>query len=147
MDALRPVLLGHDLTVQDGHRDHIGQAVVRLLLGPDHVLIPLFAAADDVVGDVENLDLDLLDIFRAERLVLLELEDAFQGGLGVDLGVVLLEDGPGYPLQVLFATSRSRTGPAMASIKPLFPSKTSSGPVMPRMARKVAWVQQKAVLG
>ncbi len=35
----------------------------------------------------------------------------------------------------------------MESIKPLFPSNTSRGPVMPRMARKVAWVQPKGSIG
>src|SRR5579885_1415688 len=37
--------------------------------------------------------------------------------------------------------------PEITSMNPLFPSKTSGGPVMPRIARKAAWVEQNAVLG
>lgn len=37
--------------------------------------------------------------------------------------------------------------PAMASMKPFLPSKTSHGPEIPRMAKNVAWVHPKAVLG
>ena len=35
----------------------------------------------------------------------------------------------------------------MASMNPFRPSKTSSGPVMPRMARNAACVQQNAAFG
>src|ERR1051325_10824570 len=38
-------------------------------------------------------------------------------------------------------------GPAIVSMKPLLPSNTHSGPVTPRIARNVAWVQPNAVLG
>ena len=37
--------------------------------------------------------------------------------------------------------------PAIASMKPLFPSNTSSGPVIPRIARNAAWVPPKPVFG
>ncbi len=37
--------------------------------------------------------------------------------------------------------------PAMESKNPLFPSNTSDGPVIPPLARKAAWVPQKAVFG
>ena len=61
-----------------------------------------FAPADDVVGHIKGINLDLLDIFDIQMLLLLELQGSLDGGLGVDLGVVALDDGLGNLFEVLF---------------------------------------------
>jgi hypothetical protein len=47
-NAIGMVLLGHQLTIQDGDGKHVGQAVVRRFFGADDSLITLFSSADDV---------------------------------------------------------------------------------------------------
>jgi hypothetical protein len=48
----------------------VRQAVVCLLLGRHHLFVLFLAAADNLVGDVEDPDFDALDIVRRERLLL-----------------------------------------------------------------------------
>src|SRR5690606_2163984 len=100
-DALRCVLLGGDPAVQQGGGEHVGQRVVGLLLGADGALVALLAAADDGEGDVEGAQPDLLDRACGEAVLGVDVERGVQGRPGVDLGVVLLDDGAPDPLQVL----------------------------------------------
>lgn len=63
----------------------------------------------------------------------------------MDFRVILFHNRLRHPFQVFSGLISNR--PAMASIKPVFPSNTSLGPVIPRMVRKAAWVAPNAVLG
>src|SRR5579885_3528929 len=57
-DALRRVLCGRDFAVEQGCRHHVRQAVVGLFFGIYLVLTAFLAAADDIVGNIEDGDID-----------------------------------------------------------------------------------------
>ena len=75
--------------------------MVGLLLALDLLLAAFLAAADDVVGDLEGLELDPLDGPRVDHVLLAQLEQRLERRLGVDLGVVALEEGAPDALEVL----------------------------------------------
>ena len=103
-------LLGQHLPVEQRDGEQVGERVVGLLLRADLLLAALLAAADDVVGDLEGLELDPLDRGRVERMRFAQLEQRLERRLGVDLGVVALEEGAADALEVLVVPSRSRSG-------------------------------------
>jgi hypothetical protein len=119
--------------------------MVGLLLRADLLLSAFLTAADDVVGDLEGFELDPLDSSCVERMRFAELEEGLERRLGVDLGVVALEEGAADTRSSPSQSISKR--PAIDSMKPLFPSNTSGGPVMPRAARKVVSTAPKAVKG
>ena len=63
-------LLGHHLPIQERDRQQVGKRVVGLLFRADFLLCAFLAAADDVVGDLERLQLDALDLGWVERVCL-----------------------------------------------------------------------------
>ena len=73
-DALGRELRGHDLTVEERDGQQVGERVVGLLLACAPRLVALFAAADDVVGDIEDVELDPLDIGRRNARARAQLE-------------------------------------------------------------------------
>src|ERR1051326_9108389 len=75
--------------------------MVGLLLRLDLLLASLLAAADDVVGDMEGVELDSLDSGCVERMSSAQLEQCLEGRLREDLCVVTLEKRAPDALQVL----------------------------------------------
>ena len=75
--------------------------MVCLFLGADGLLVALFPTTDDRVGHVEGGQLDAGDVGGVETVLLPDVQCGVEGRLGVDLGVVLLDDRPGHRLQVL----------------------------------------------
>src|SRR5579871_437942 len=67
-DPFRTILSRGDLTVQQRHRNHVGKAVVGFLLGPDATLVTFLAAADDMVRDIKDVDVDPVDIGTADAV-------------------------------------------------------------------------------
>jgi hypothetical protein len=65
-NPLGGVLLRHELAIQECHGDHVREPVVGLLFRSDLRLLALCAAANDVEGDVEGVDLDALDLGAGE---------------------------------------------------------------------------------
>ena len=100
-DPLRRELLRQHLSVEQRDGEQVGQRVVGLLLGADLLLPALLAAADDVVGDLERLQLDPLDLRRVECVRLAQCEQCLERRLGVNLGVVALEERAADALEVL----------------------------------------------
>ncbi|MEJ7793781.1 MAG: hypothetical protein WKF65_17605 [Gaiellaceae bacterium] len=86
-DPLGRELLGLHLPVEQRDRQQVGKRVVSFLLGVDLLLAAFLAAADDVVGDLEGLELDSLDAARVERVCLAQLEQRLERRLGVDLAL------------------------------------------------------------
>src|SRR5205814_57921 len=71
---------------------NVRQAVIGFFLVIHSMLtLTRFPAADDLEGFVENRDIDPIDIRGSEGLALLQLEDAFNGRLAVNFGVVPLD--------------------------------------------------------
>ena len=68
-DPVGCVLRRQDVAVNQRHTDHILQRMIGFLLGPDDRLIAFLATADDIEGDVEDVDFDPLD-FRCFEAVL-----------------------------------------------------------------------------
>src|SRR5262249_33839225 len=64
-------------------------------------LVALLATADDVVGDVEGVELDPLDVRALESCRGPQLEDAFQRRLRVDFRIVLLQDRATDAIEIL----------------------------------------------
>ena len=120
--------------------------MVGLLLGANCVLFAFLSPADDVERNVERLELDALDLPGGEAVLLLEFQRALEGGLGVDLGVVLLHDGAPHQLQV-FALPIDLEGAGDGLHEVLVPLEDLRGPLIPRIARNAACVAAKAVLG
>jgi hypothetical protein len=75
--------------------------VISLLFGPYPGLLALLTAADDVEGDVKDLNRNMRDVSGSELVFAPQFEDALDDRLGVHLGVVRFEDRAGDPLQVL----------------------------------------------
>ncbi len=104
-------LLGHHLPVQERDRQQVGKRVVGLLFRADLLLCAFLAAADDVVGDLEGLQLHTLDVARIQPMCFAQLERRLERRLRVDLGVVALEEGASDTLEVLaFPIDLERAG-------------------------------------
>src|SRR5579884_958293 len=145
-DAFRRVLRGRDFAVEQGCRHHVRQAVVSLFFGIYLVLTAFLAAADDIIGDIKDGNIDLLDIFRLEMLAGAQFQHAFQRRLRMELGIVLFDAGARDGLKIFLPpVDLEVSGDGVHET--LVASNTSSGPVMPRMARKAALVAAEAVLG
>ena len=67
LDAVRRKLRWQNLVVEKRHGNQVRQAVVGIFLRADDALVALFAAADDLVGDVEGLDVDAIDLGAENR--------------------------------------------------------------------------------
>src|SRR6266700_3519517 len=120
-DPLRCILCRRDLTIQECHSYHVGQTMISLLFRLHILFVALLTTTDNMVGYIKNLNLNPLDLLRSQLVRLTASR---------------------------FSRDQSISKcPAMASINPLLPSNTSSGPVIPRIARKAAWVAPKTVLG
>jgi hypothetical protein len=63
-----------------------GPTRICVLLRPDRLLLAFLAAADDLVGDVEDVDLDPLDVVRPQPVPFAQLEHCLERRLRVDLG-------------------------------------------------------------
>src|SRR5439155_11107379 len=87
--------------VERRDREQVRELVVVLLVCPDLRFCALLASTDNVVGDLEGLQLDSLDLGRVERVRLTQLEHRLERRLGVDLGVVALQEGPSDTLEIL----------------------------------------------
>src|SRR5205085_7211632 len=72
-----------------------------LFLHLDVRAITPFAAAGDVVGDLEHLDMDVPHAGTVELLSMGQIEHCLEDGLGVYLGVVLLDRRARDRLEVL----------------------------------------------
>src|SRR5689334_10120865 len=59
-DALRHVLGGRDLSIQQGYSEYIGQAVISLFFGLHILFVALLAATDNMISHIKNLDLNPL---------------------------------------------------------------------------------------
>ena len=82
LDILPPnpiggILARQKFAVQKDCRNHVREAVVRILLGSNARLRALFASADDIEGDIEDVDIDMIDL-RAGKSVPLGQHD-FRG--------------------------------------------------------------------
>ncbi len=77
LNPFRQVLLGHDLVVQNGRRHHVLQTVIGLFFCAHDGLVAFLAAADDVVGYVENLDFDPLHVRAGDLVLMFKFQDAF----------------------------------------------------------------------
>ncbi len=69
-DALSRELRRQQLPIEESDRDQVGKRVIGLFLGPDQLLVAFFAPSDDVVGDVEDLHLDMVDGLRLDPIFL-----------------------------------------------------------------------------
>src|SRR5262249_12314112 len=99
-DALRPILFRENLAIQERDRHEVWEAVIGLFLGAHAMFAPLLTTADDVVSHREDVDIDPGHLGGCEGMSLPEFQDAFDDRLGVDLGVVALEDRAGDPFQI-----------------------------------------------
>ena len=147
-DPLRQVLLGQHLAVEQRDREQVGQRVVGLLLGRDLVLGALLAAADDVVGDLEGVELDPLHLSAGSMRV--------RGASSSSASIADCEWISALKRFRIVRVTDSRfscspvdleTAPRSHRMKPLLPSNTSRGPVIPRIARNAACVAPNAVAG
>src|SRR5436309_15534689 len=75
--------------------------MIGLLLGTHDRLVAFLAAADDLVGDIEHLELDTLDARRIDPMLLAKLDRGLQRRLGMDLSVEPLQDRATHGLEVL----------------------------------------------
>jgi hypothetical protein len=100
-DPLGEELLGQHLAVEQGDGEQVRERVVGLLLGAYLRLHALLAAADDVVGDLEDLQLDPLHLGGIERVLPTQIEQRLERRLGVDLCIEALQERAHDPLQVL----------------------------------------------
>src|SRR5450756_3248481 len=82
-------------------RQDVWQTVVGLLFGAyARRLIAFVSPTYDVVGNIEDLEIDLFDIVYLELVRLFQCEHAFDSRLRMNLGVVLLQDSALNALQV-----------------------------------------------
>ncbi len=144
-DSFKPVLLWGDLVIQNGCCEDVRQTVVGLLFGAyAGRLVTLVSPTYDVIGDIEDLEIDLFNLVCLELVALFQCEHAFDSRLRMNLGVVLLQDGALDALQV-FAGPIDLKEACDCVHEPLSPSITSNGPVMPRRARNTMAVAQAAI--
>ena len=101
LDAVGRKLRWQNLVVQKRHGNQVRQAVIGIFFRADDALVALFATADDLVGDVEGLDVDAIDLGRGESVLSFQLERGVDRRLGVNLGIVALDHGPRHPFQIL----------------------------------------------
>src|SRR6266446_6623887 len=99
LNSFRQILLGHDLAVQNGRRHHTPQTVTGLFFCAYDGLV---AAADDVMGHVEDLNVDSLHVMPGDMVLGFELLGAFDGRLRLDFRVVFFYDGASHSLEALF---------------------------------------------
>src|SRR5690606_24959756 len=90
-NALRLVLNRPHGAIQSSHGKEVRKRVIGLLSCLHERFVALFAASDDLEGDVEGIDLDALYLASVEAVRGSQLEHGFDGGLSVDLGVVALD--------------------------------------------------------
>jgi hypothetical protein len=90
------------MVVQNARRHHVLQTVIGLFFCAYDGLVAFLASADDVVGHVENLNLDPLHVLAGNMVLVFKFQGAFDGRLRMDFGVVFLYDGVSHSLEVLF---------------------------------------------
>src|SRR5262245_23761296 len=110
LDSFRAILFGHDPVIENGDRYDVWQAVISLLLCPNDVLVAFDATADDVIGHVEGLDIDPRHLGGDEAMLLFKLQDALDGRLRVNFGVVFFDYRSRHAFQV-FARPIDLEGP------------------------------------
>src|SRR5215468_1996179 len=73
--------------------------MVRFFLAVNGSLVALFAAANNIERDVENLDVHLLYFVSHEMETALQIDRRINGRLGMDLGIVFLDNRLANPVQ------------------------------------------------
>jgi hypothetical protein len=86
LNSVGKILFRHHVSIQDCHRKKIRQAMVGLFLCTHKLLGAFLAAADDIVCDIEDSDVNLFDLSCRESMFPHHLKDSLDGGLRVDFG-------------------------------------------------------------
>ncbi|MGY4282897.1 hypothetical protein ACVWXO_002117 [Bradyrhizobium sp. LM2.7] len=88
-------------TIDQRDCQHIGQTVIRLLLGSHSSLVAFLATANDAMGYRERLEPDCRDCSYLEARASTNVERRVERGLGVDLGIVPFHDRSAHAFQIL----------------------------------------------
>ena len=81
-DPLWSILRRRQFAIAERRSDHIGQAVIGLFHAEDRFFIVFFAAANDAIGNIENIDVHPLDVLALQIVLALEIEDSLNRRLG-----------------------------------------------------------------
>lgn len=124
VDPPRQELSRHDASIEKRGGNQVRQAMVRLLLGLYDSLVAFFSTPNNVEGDIEDFDIDLLDFTPAQAVLAFQFEGALDRRLRMDLRIELLDDGLRDTLQVFpapidFKRARNRFDEALVTFENL----------------------------
>ena len=120
--------------------------MVSLLLISDDPFVAFFTAANDLVCNGEGLQPHRADVRSMESWTGADIQSRLDSRLRMDLCIMLLRIVSLIRSRSSLSQSISK-GPLIVCLKPLFPSKTASGPVIPHAASSEACVADIAVFG